>query len=123
DAWQPAQHQRCVAGLGGGQVRTAGIGGMLLDVRVNRRTVVISGISGAVVLAAVGGGVAWQQQRGQSEQDRAARTAAQGFARAWSQRKLDGAGTSYSGASPAQVASSFTKVAGGLGTGPVAVTV
>ena len=90
---------------------------------MNRRTVLIPVIAGAVVLAGVGGGVVWQQQRGQSEQDRAARSAADTFARAWSARTLDQPGTSYSGMSAAQVARSFASVTGGLGTGPVAVKV
>jgi cell division protein FtsI/penicillin-binding protein 2 len=96
---------------------------MLLDVRVNRRTVLIPVIAGAVVLAGVGGGVVWQQQRGRSEQDRAARAAADAFGGAWSARTLDQPGTSYSGMSARQVAQSFASVTGGLGTGPVAVKV
>src|SRR3954449_4014116 len=95
---------------------------MLLDVRMNRRTLLIPVIAGVVVLAGVGG-IVWQQQRGQSEQDRAARRAADTFARAWAARTLDQPGTSYSGRSAAQVAQSFTSVTRGLGSGPVAVTV
>jgi cell division protein FtsI/penicillin-binding protein 2 len=96
---------------------------MLLDVRMNRRTVVISVVAGVVVIGAAGAGVAWQQQRARAEQDRSLRTAAETFASAWSDRALDRAGTSYAGSSPAQVAASFTKVTQGLGAGPVKVTV
>ena len=89
-----------------------------------RRTVLIPVIAGAVVLAGVGGGVVWQQQRGQSEQDRAALAPRPTASPArWSARTRDQPGTSYSGMSAAQVARSFSSVTGGLGAGPVAVTV
>ena len=124
DGRQPAQRDAPVSVAVTGRACLRGrLGSMLLDVRMNRRTVLIPVIAGAVVLAGVGGGVVWQQQRGQSEQDRAARAAADTFARAWSARTLDQPGTSYSGMSAAQVARSFTSVTGGLGTGPVAVKV
>ena len=85
---------------------------------MNRRTVVISVVAGVVVVGGAGAGLAWQQQRAQAEQERGLRAAAETFASAWSDRALGRAGTSYSGASPAQVAASFSRSPRGWAAGP-----
>ena len=123
DARQPAQRGTRRAAVPCRRGLRGLVGRMLLDVRMNRRTVVISVVAGVVVLGGAAGGLVWQQQRAQAEQDRSLRAAAETFASAWSARALDRAGTSYAGRTPAQVAASFATVTKGLGTGPVQVTV
>ncbi|HET7477578.1 MAG TPA: penicillin-binding transpeptidase domain-containing protein [Dermatophilaceae bacterium] len=90
---------------------------------MKRRTVVISGVATALLVAGgAAGGWLVLQQRQESERDRAARAAFDALARGWAARRVD-QGVRYAGRSPSDLALAFQRTTAGLGTGPVSVTV
>ena len=88
---------------------------------MSKRIIITSVVAGAVVISAIGGGFAYVYHRDQVRLDLAARTSADRFAGAWSQR--DVGGLAYSGQPASQVAASFKSTTAGLGTAPVKVAV
>ncbi len=90
-------------------------------VAMSRRIVIAVVAAGVVAVAVAGGGVAYVAQREGVRLDKDARTAAEKFASAWSQRDVHKIG--YSGRSAEQVVASFKATTSGLGAAPVKVTV
>ena len=88
---------------------------------MSKRIIITSVVAGAVVISAIGVGFAYVYHRDQVRLDLAARTSADRFAGAWSQR--DVGGLTYSGQPANQVAASFKSTTAGLGTAPVKVAV
>jgi len=90
-------------------------------VAMSRRIIIASVVAGVVAVTAAAGGFAYFNHRDQVRLDQEARTAADGFATAWSHRAI--MDVSYSGRSSDQVAASFRTTTAGLGSAPVKVTV
>ena len=80
---------------------------------MSRRIIITSVVAGVVGVAAVAGGLAYVSNREQVRLDAQARTAADRFAGAWSQRDVKS--IEYAGRSADQVAASFTSTTSGLG--------
>jgi cell division protein FtsI/penicillin-binding protein 2 len=88
---------------------------------MSRRIIITSVVAGVVAVAAAAGGFAYVAHREQARLDQEARTSADRFAGAWSQRDVKD--IAYAGRSADQVAASFKTTTAGLGTLPVKVTV
>jgi len=88
---------------------------------MSRRIIISSVAAGVVVVTAAAGGFAYVKHREQVRLDLAARTSADRFAVAWSQRDVKD--LPYAGRSADQVAASFKSTTAGLGRAPVKVTV
>ena len=88
---------------------------------MNRRNIIASVVTGVVAVTVAAGGFAFIKQQEQSRLDTEARTAADRFGGAWSQRDVKKIG--YVGRSADQVATSFKDTTGGLGSAPVKVSV
>ena len=90
-------------------------------VAMSRRIIMAVVAAGVVAVAVAGGGVAYVAHREGVRLDTDARTAAEKFAGAWSQRDVHKIG--YTGRSAEQVVASFKTTTSGMGTAPVKVTV
>ena len=88
---------------------------------MSRRIIIASAVAGVVAVTAAAGGFVYVQRRDQVRLDQDARTSADRFAGAWSNRKVQD--LAYAGRSAVQVAASFKATTAGLGSAPVKVTV
>jgi len=88
---------------------------------MSRRIIVTSVVVGVVAVSAATGGFLFLQHREQARLDVAARTSADRFAGAWSNRDVKA--LPYSGRTAEQVAASFKTTTAGLGKAPVKVSV
>ena len=88
---------------------------------MSRRIIISSVVAGVVALTAAVGGFVYVERRDRVRLDQEARTAADRFAGAWSDRKVQD--LAYAGRPADQVAASFKSATAGLGSAPVKVTV
>lgn len=88
---------------------------------MSRRIIIASVVTGVVAVAAAAGGFAYVNNRQQVRLDQEARTSADRFGAAWSQRSVQN--IEYAGQSADQVAASFKTTTAGLGGAPVKVSV
>jgi len=88
---------------------------------MSRRIVITSVVAGVVAISAATGGIAYVHHRSQVRLDQEARTSADRFAAAWSNRDVHA--VTYAGRTADQVAASFKTTTSGLGKAPVKVTV
>jgi cell division protein FtsI/penicillin-binding protein 2 len=88
---------------------------------MSRRIIIVSVVTGLVVVGGAAGGFAFVAHGEQVRLDKDARIAADRFAGAWSHRDVQKVG--YAGQTADQVATSFKKTTGGLAGAPVKVTV
>ena len=86
---------------------------------MSRRIIIASVVTGVFAVTVAAGGFAYVEHRRQVDLD--ARTAADGFASAWSHRDVQK--QAYAGRPADQVAASFKSTTAGLGSSPVKVTV
>jgi cell division protein FtsI/penicillin-binding protein 2 len=88
---------------------------------MSRRIIIASVAAGVVAVAAATGGFVYLNKQEQTRLDLAARTSADRFASAWSNREVQN--VTYSGLPADQVAASFKRTTSGLGRAPAKVTV
>jgi cell division protein FtsI/penicillin-binding protein 2 len=88
---------------------------------MSRRSIIASVLAVVVVAGGAAGGFAFLNHRAQARLDKDARTSADRFAAAWTQRNIKT--IAYGGQSADQVAASFKSTTSGLGSAPVKVTV
>jgi len=88
---------------------------------MSRRIIIVSVVTGLVVVGGAAGGFAFVAHGEQVRLDKDARAAADRFAGAWSHRDVLKVG--YAGRTASQVAASFTSTTAGLGGAPVKVAV
>ena len=88
---------------------------------MSRRIIISSVAAGVLVVSAAAGGFAYVNHREQVRLDAAARTAADRFAGAWSNRAVQG--LTYVGQPASEVAASFKSTTAGLAGAPAKVTV
>ena len=88
---------------------------------MSRRIIIVSVVTGLVIVGGAAGGFAFVAHGEQVRLDKDARAAADRFAGAWSHRDVLKVG--YAGRTASQVAASFTSTTAGLGGAPVKVAV
>src|SRR5450631_404113 len=88
---------------------------------MSRRIIIASVAAGVVAVAAAAGGYVYWNNKEQARLDLAARSSADHFASAWSQKDVQN--ITYAGQPASKVAASFKSTTSGLGSAPAKVTV
>src|SRR5450631_74353 len=88
---------------------------------MSRRIIIASVAAGVVAVAAAAGGYVYWNNKEQARLDLAARSSADHFASAWSQKDVQN--ITYAGQPASKVAASFKSTTAGLGSAPAKVTV